>query len=185
MTDAASERQPDKPSPATEVGAPMYDLIELFFFAYRDFVGDADRLLENFQFGRAHHRVLHFVSRGPGLTIAELLEILKITKQSLNRVLKELIAEGFIDSRAGAKDRRHRQLYATAKGERLAHDLAQLQTRRFSAALDLVGPDGREQATAFLLAMVDADERDRISERIGIVRQKSPMRARRPIGTPA
>jgi len=69
-------------------GAPMYDLIELMFFAYRDFVGDADHLLAALGFGRAHHRVLHFVSRRPGLTIAELLEILKITKQSLNRVLR-------------------------------------------------------------------------------------------------
>ena len=70
---------------------PMYDLIELLFFAYRDFVGDADRLLEAYGFGRAHHRVLYFVSRRPGLTIAELLEILRITKQSLNRVLRELV----------------------------------------------------------------------------------------------
>src|ERR1700733_111902 len=77
--------------------APMYDLIELFYFAYRDFVGDADRLLEAYGFGRAHHRVLHFVARHPGLTIAELLDILAITKQSLNRVLKELIAKDFID----------------------------------------------------------------------------------------
>ena len=79
-------------------------------------------------FGRAHHRVLHFVSRHPGLTIAELLDILKITKQSLNRVLKELIATNFIDARAGAYDRRHRQLYATQEGEKLARELAQLQT---------------------------------------------------------
>ena len=104
--------------------APMYDLIELFFFAYRDFVGDADRLLETYGFGRAHHRVLHFVSRQPGLTIAELLDILKITKQSLNRVLKELIAENFIEARAGAIDRRHRQLFTTPKGSKLARDLA-------------------------------------------------------------
>src|SRR6201999_4342440 len=76
---------------------PVFDLIELLFFAYRDFVGDADRLLEAYRFGRAHHRVLHFVSRQPGLTIAELLDILKITKQSLNRVLKELITENFIE----------------------------------------------------------------------------------------
>src|SRR6201996_7160056 len=102
--------------------APMYDLIELFYFAYRDFVGDADRLLEVYGFGRAHHRVLHFVSRHPGLTIAELLDILKITKQSLNRVLKELIAKDFIDARAGAVDRRHRQLYATDEGDKLACD---------------------------------------------------------------
>src|ERR1700753_3342999 len=98
---------------------PLFELIELLFFVYRDFVGDADRLLERFRFGRAHHRVLHFVSRQPGLTIAELLDILKITKQSLNRVLKELIAESFIEVRAGAQDRRHRQLHVTGKGARL------------------------------------------------------------------
>ena len=84
--------------------APMYDMIELFYFAYRDFVGDADRLLEAYGFGRAHHRVLHFVARHPGLTIAELLDILAITKQSLNRVLKELVAQDFIEARAGAAD---------------------------------------------------------------------------------
>src|ERR1700729_516307 len=101
---------------AGDEAAPMYGPIELFFFAYRDFVGDADRLLETYGFGRAHHRVLHFVSRQPGLTIAELLDILKITKQSLNRVLKELIAENFIDARAGAIDRRQRQLFPTKTG---------------------------------------------------------------------
>src|ERR1700753_4430511 len=85
---------------AGDESAPMYDLIELFFFAYRDFVGDADRLLERFRFGRAHHRVLHFVARQPGLTVAELLDILKITKQSLNRVMKELLELGFIEVRS-------------------------------------------------------------------------------------
>jgi len=165
LASAGDNRRPDNQE---AVGGPMYDLIELFFFAYRDFVGDADRMLENYGFGRAHHRVLHFVSRAPGLTIAELLEILKITKQSLNRVLKELIAEGFIDSRAGAKDRRHRQLYATVKGERLARDLALLQTRRFSGALARLGAGAREDATAFLLAMVDREEHAGIAERVGI-----------------
>src|SRR5580698_2075111 len=94
-------QSPGPSAPANGEAAPMYDLIELFFFAYRDFVGDADRLLLTYGFGRAHHRVLHFVSRQPGLTIAELLDILRITKQSLNRVLKELIAESFIEARAG------------------------------------------------------------------------------------
>lgn len=149
------------------VGAPMYDLIELFYFAYRDFVGDADRLLEVYGFGRAHHRVLHFVSRHPGLTIAELLEILQITKQSLNRVLKELIAQNFIDARAGAIDRRHRQLYATDEGDKLARDLAQMQTQRFSGAMEQLGPEGKAHAAAFLLAMVDAGERERVVELIG------------------
>jgi|SRR5579862_91056 DNA-binding MarR family transcriptional regulator len=153
---------------AGDEAAPMYDLIELFFFAYRDFVGDADRLLETYGFGRAHHRVLHFVSRQPGLTIAELLDILKITKQSLNRVLKELIAENFIDARAGAIDRRHRQLFTTPKGSRLARDLALLQTRRFSRALEGLGAGERERAMAFLIAMVDPSERDRVMELIGV-----------------
>jgi DNA-binding MarR family transcriptional regulator len=176
LGDAGRGSQRSDPRAAGDDAAPMYDLIELFFFAYRDFVGDADRMLETYGFGRAHHRVLHFVSRAPGLPIAELLEILKITKQSLNRVLKELIAEGFVDSRLGAKDRRHRELYATAKGERLARDLAVLQTRRFSGALDRIGAEGRDKATAFLLAMVDSDERERIAQRAGIYQ---PAAARR------
>ena len=83
---------------------PAYDVIELFFFAYRDFVGDPDRLLDELGFGRAHHRVLHFVARQPGLAVAELLNLLKITKQSLNRVLKELVGQGFVESRPGTQD---------------------------------------------------------------------------------
>jgi DNA-binding MarR family transcriptional regulator len=154
--------------------APMYDLIELFFFAYRDFVGDADRLLISYKFGRAHHRVLHFVSRQPGLTIAELLDILKITKQSLNRVLKELIAQSFIEVRAGAQDRRHRQLHATPKGMRLAADLAQMQTRRFVKAVDTLGEGGRKKAAAFLLSMIDDDQRDRV---VALVGAKDPAGA--------
>ena len=138
--------------------APMYELIELFFFAYRDFVGDADRLLEAYGFGRAHHRILYFVSRTPGLTIAELLEILRITKQSLNRVLRELVDKNFIEARAGALDRRRRQLYATPEGERLALRLAQVQTRRFASALDKLGDSGLQLATTFLSAMIDPSE---------------------------
>jgi DNA-binding MarR family transcriptional regulator len=138
---------------------PMYELIELFFFAYRDFVGDADRLLEAYGFGRAHHRVLYFVSRRPGLTIAELLEILRITKQSLNRVLRELVDKNFIEIRAGALDRRRRQLYATSDGERLALRLAQVQTRRFALALDQMGDWGDKTALAFLTAMIDPQKR--------------------------
>jgi DNA-binding MarR family transcriptional regulator len=153
---------------ASDLGdAPMYDLIELFYFAYRDFVGDADRLLEAYGFGRAHHRVLHFVSRQPGLTIASLLEILRITKQSLNRVLKELIAQNFIEARAGALDRRHRQLYVTSEGEKLARELARVQTRRFSGATERLGPFGKDHAVAFLLAMIEPSDRERVLELIG------------------
>ena len=131
MTDRLGDSGRSAPSDT----APMYDLIELFYFAYRDFVGDADRILEVFGFGRAHHRVLHFVSRQPGLTIAALLDILRITKQSLNRVLKELVAKGFIEARAGEIDRRQRQLYVTREGEKLALDLSRAQTRRFERAM--------------------------------------------------
>ena len=152
---------------AAPAGAPMYDLIELFYFAYRDFVGDADRLLEGYGFGRAHHRVMHFVSRQPGLTIASLLDILRITKQSLNRVLKELISKGFIEARAGRIDRRQRHLYVTAEGERLALDLSHAQTRRFTRAMERMGPEGRERAIAFLIAMIDPDERERVLELTG------------------
>ena len=86
----------------------VVDLIELFFFAYRDFISDPDAILAKSNFGRAHHRVLHFVDRNPGLTVADLLDILKITKQSLARVLKELVDSGFIEQRTGLEDRRQR-----------------------------------------------------------------------------
>jgi DNA-binding MarR family transcriptional regulator len=142
---------------------PAFDLIELFFFAYRDFVGDADRLLASLQFGRAHHRVVHFVNRNPGLTIAELLDILQITKQSLNRVLKELLEKGYVESRAGQNDRRQRLLYPTMAGQKLALELALMQSERFDRALALLPGRAREDAVEFLLAMVDPGERDKVS----------------------
>lgn len=149
------------PVPFDADGLPdvPYDLIELFFFAYRDFVSDPDRILETYGFGRAHHRVLHFVNRRPGLTIAALLDILKITKQSLNRVLKELIEQGYIDSRAGESDRRQRLLFPTPSGKRLAGDLALLQARRINQALADVEPGARALTKNFLLAMINADDR--------------------------
>jgi DNA-binding MarR family transcriptional regulator len=141
---------------------PDFELIELLFFAYRDFIGDADRLLESLRFGRAHHRVLHFVQRHPGLTIAELLEILRITKQSLNRVLKELLDEGYVESHPGALDRRQRQLKLTLRGEELALDLARLQSRRFARVLQETPEGSRAAAVRFLLAMIDPEERPRV-----------------------
>jgi DNA-binding MarR family transcriptional regulator len=151
------------PASAEQSVEPMFDLIELLFFAYRDFVGDADRLLERYNFGRAHHRVLHFVNRNPGLTIAELLDILRITKQSLNRVLKELIGQGYVETRAGTTDRRQRNLYPTASGKALAQELARTQSRRFRRALAAQPEAGRENAINFLLSMIDENERDKVS----------------------
>jgi DNA-binding MarR family transcriptional regulator len=164
---SALEERPDGRGPAAVGGAaepqPMFDLMELFFFAYRDFVGDADRLLEAIGFGRAHHRVLHFVNRRPGLTIAELLEILRITKQSLARVLKDLVGQGFVDSRPGVADRRQRLLFPTAEGRRLALDLARVQSERFERVLNEIGEGARPRAIDFLFFMIDPPEREHIA----------------------
>src|SRR5882762_102004 len=145
---------------STEVrDTASFDLIELLFFAYRDFVGDADEILDKFGFGRAHHRVLHFVNRNPGMKVAELLDILKITKQSLGRVLKQLLDEGYVEQKEGATDRRHRLLYVTAKGEALAWRLAALQTARIGGALAEIEADGRDTIRRFLIAMLNPDQR--------------------------
>src|SRR6202045_3209924 len=140
----------------------VWDIIELLFFAYRDFVSDPDDALAKFNFGRAHHRVLHFVNRNPGMKVAELLDILKITKQSLGRVLKQLIDQGYIVQKEGANDRRQRLLYVTAKGETLAMKLAGLQTARIARALSELGPNAHEAACRFLTAMINADHRDAV-----------------------
>src|SRR6266699_6945655 len=127
-----------------------WDIIELLFFAYRDFVGDADHELEAFGFGRAHHRVMHFVHRYPGLKVADLLDVLRITKQSLGRVLKQLLDEGYIVHKTGNNDRRQRLLYATAKGEALVAKLAGLQTDRITAALRDISLEGVAVISQFL-----------------------------------
>src|SRR5437016_740812 len=116
------------------LGEPTWDIIELLFFAYRDFVSDPDEVLAKFGFGRAHHRVLHFVNRNPGIKVADLLEILRITKQSLGRVLKQLVDQGYVVQKEGENDRRQRLLHVTAKGEALALKLAGLQTARIARA---------------------------------------------------
>jgi DNA-binding MarR family transcriptional regulator len=167
-----------KRSPSAEFDpAPMYDIIELFFFAYRDFVGDADRLLENYKFGRAHHRVLHFVNRQPGLKIAEILGILQITKQSLGRVLKDLLGTGYIEVRPGRVDRRQRLLFPTSKGRILALDLARLQSKRFARVFESLPPGAYDQAVQFLLEMIDPKDRSAIAERL-LLNSLAPARQR-------
>jgi DNA-binding MarR family transcriptional regulator len=172
ISSAESHAPSCAPSCALEPGredgdAEALDLVELFFFAYRDFVGDADRLLENYGFGRAHHRILHFVHRLPGLAIAELLDILKITKQSLNRVLKQLLDAGFVEARADAQDRRRRLLYVTPSGAELARELAALQSARLRRVLADLPPAARGAAATFLFAMVDGNERERVRRLLG------------------
>src|ERR1700689_5004436 len=144
----------------------FWDIIELLFFAYRDFVGDADHELEAFGFGRAHHRVIHFVHRYPGLKVADLLDVLRITKQSLGRVLKQLLDEGYILQKTGNNDRRQRLLFATTKGEALVGKLAGLQTDRINRALAEIGPSGPDTVRQFLRAMIDHDDPDKVLETI-------------------
>jgi DNA-binding MarR family transcriptional regulator len=150
----------DAPDRVGAAGDPIWDIIELLFFAYRDFVGDPDEVLLKLGFGRAHHRVLHFVNRNPGMKVADLLDILNITKQSLGRVLKQLVDEGYVQQKEGAQDRRQRLLYVTGKGEALALKLAQLQTERIIRAFNEIGPGAHEAARRFLTAMIDGDNRE-------------------------
>lgn len=151
-------------TPLTAADGLDLRLIELFFFAYRDFTSDPDHILEDYDFGRAHHRVLHFVNRMPGLTVAELLDVLKITKQSLGRVLKQLVDTGHVAQVPGPRDRRQRMLYPTEKGRALALALARPQSERMRAALAAGSAGGRERVEEFLRNMVDAEWRPRLDK---------------------
>jgi DNA-binding MarR family transcriptional regulator len=159
--DIAAATRAEKPLP-TPTDARFITVIELLFFAYRDFTREADAVLAEYGLGRAHHRVLHFVDRHPGLRVADLLEILKITKQSLARVLKQLVDEGWIAQKAGVEDRRARLLHVTDKGAALARRLDQLQSRRVAAALAACGPGNEATVRRFLFAMISADERGQV-----------------------
>jgi len=159
-------RDADAPPRVPPTGAGTHgpiDIVELLFFAYRDFTGDPDSILDAIGFGRAHHRVLHFVTRNPGLRVADLLVILRITKQSLSRVLKQLIDEGYVAQRAGASDRRARLLHPTSKGAALAARLQRLQVERIAGALAEIGPAGEIGVRAFLMAMVRPEDRARVA----------------------
>ena len=154
-------------APLTSLDHPEISLIELLFFAYRDFISDPDAALLSYGFGRAHHRVIHFVNRNPGIRVADLLDILKITKQSLGRVLKQLVDKGFIEQKPGPVDRRQRLLYPTESGRALALRLIDLQARRLRQAIASLTPEEREGAEKFLRRIVDPQERDKVSRLIG------------------
>ena len=149
--------------PASPSEAKLLEFAELLFFAYRDFTRDPDAILADFDFGRAHHRVLHFVNRHSGLRVADLLDILTITKQSLSRVLKQLIDQGYIVQQAGSADRRERLLFPTERGRALAERLAAPQLVRLSEALKSAGPGSEAVLRRFLEAMVNAEERPKVS----------------------
>jgi DNA-binding MarR family transcriptional regulator len=134
--------------------------IELLFFAYRDFTAEPDEMLGEYGFGRAHHRVIYFVGRHAGLSVSELLGILKITKQSLSRVLSQLIEQGFITQRAGETDRRRRLLELTEKGVELERRLSENQRQRIARAYREAGAAAVEGFRRVMLGII-SDEADR------------------------
>jgi len=144
----------------------IIELIELLFFAYRDFTCEPDGILKDYGFGRAHHRVVHFVGRNPGIRVAELLSILAITKQSLGRVLRELIETGYVVQREGPSDRRQRLLYLTEAGSRLHQRIMAPQIRRVKAALDRAGVREDSEYRAVLVGLIDAANRAEVARLI-------------------
>ncbi len=136
------------------------ELVEMLFFAYRDFVQDADVSLAELGFGRAHHRVLHFVGRSPGMTVAQLLDILRITKQSLSRVLKDLLEQGYVMQKEGPEDRRQRLLYLTDNGTALWQKLIGPQMQRFREAARHLGEDDGGLYRELFLQLINVENRD-------------------------
>ncbi len=140
----------------------LLKVIEFLFFAYRDFVSDPDAILSDYGFGRAHHRILHFVGRNPGIRVAELLDILRITKQSLGRVLRELIEQGYVYQEEGREDRRQRLLYLTPPGDELRLSLLAPQLQRVKAAIEAL-PDGGKNCEQLLFNLINAEDREHVA----------------------
>jgi len=133
--------------------------IEAMFFAYRGFTADPDRILEELDYGRAHHRAVHFIHRSPGTTVGNLLAILGVTKQSLNRVLRTLFEDGLVESRVGKTDKRERRLFLTEKGAALERSLSDAQRARMRSAYRAAGPQAVQGFRTVLEAMMDPDLR--------------------------
>ncbi|MBV6633483.1 MAG: MarR family transcriptional regulator [Alphaproteobacteria bacterium] len=138
--------------------------IEMMFFAYRDFTGKPDEILSEIGLGRAHHRALYFIGRHPGINVSELLSILRITKQSLSRVLSQLIDQEFVEQQTGVQDRRLRLLHLTDKGKDLEQRLTDVQKQRFAAAFSDAGAEAVEGFRNVLLGMIADEDRARFDE---------------------
>lgn len=152
--------------------------IELLFYAYRDFTAEPDKMLLHFGFGRAHHRVVYFVGRYPRMTVSELLRILRITKQSLSRVLGNLVEEGFVRQQADSEDRRRRLLSLTDKGKELERALTDVQMRRIAQAYREAGIEAVEGFRQVMRRIVDAEDRARVDERVD--RSRLSLKSRTP-----
>ncbi len=133
--------------------------IEAMFFAYRGFTSDPDRILAEKGYGRAHHRAIHFINRSPGTTVNNLLSILGVTKQSLNRVLRSLIGDGLVESRVGTRDKRERNLFLTEAGSALERGLSTAQRDRMRSAFRQAGPEAVSGFRTVLETMMDGDMR--------------------------
>ncbi len=138
--------------------------IELLFYAYRDFTGEPDRMLAQIGLGRAHHRVVYFVGRYPGINVGELLAILRITKQSLSRVLGELVREGYIAQKQGPVDRRQRRLELTEKGADLERRWTESQRRRFAAAYRAAGAGAVDGFKRVMQNLIDERDRAKVAD---------------------
>jgi len=136
--------------------------MELLFYAYRDFTAEPDAMLAKFGFGRAHHRVIYFVGRNPGITVSQLLSILRITKQSLSRVLSQLVREGFITQRPGTRDRRQRLLELTGKGTDLERQLSQNQRERLASAYRQGGAEAVEGFRKVVTGIINEGDRAKV-----------------------
>jgi len=140
--------------------------MELLYFGYRDFISWPDDMLQEYGFGRAHHRILHFVSRNPGMKVAELLKLLNITKQSLSRVLGTLVEKGYVRQDIGARDRRQRLLYLTEQGEELLSNIAEHQKTHMLRAFEKAGNDSVRGFWKVLSALIADENRPEILDRV-------------------
>lgn len=164
MSDAQSRGRP-RANPLFLRDEDLREAIELLFFGYRDFTGEADAVLVNYGFGRAHHRIIYFVGANPGISVGELLAILKITKQSLSRVLSQLVEDGFVLQETDAGDRRRRRLYLTEKGTALEQELTDRQSQHVAAAYRDAGAEAVAGFRTVLRGLINEEDRDRVADR--------------------
>jgi DNA-binding MarR family transcriptional regulator len=161
MTDVKTSPPLDNPLFLGEEDA-RHDM-ELLFYAYRDFTAEADVVLARHGLGRAHHRALYFIGRNAGITVSELLAILRITKQSLARVLNDLVQHGFVVQRTGMSDRRRRHLDLTEKGAELERHLMERQRARIVSAYRKAGAGAIEDYRKVLTGMINEHDRERLA----------------------
>ena len=140
--------------------------IELLFYAYRDFTFESDQQLKRFKLGRAHHRALYFIGRHPGQTVGHLLSIVKVTKQSISRVLKDLLEQDYVEQKSGARDRRERRLELTDRGKKLERELTERQMQRFARSYRETGADAVDGFRKVLLGLLDPVERAEVEKRL-------------------